>query len=267
MRPFREVRVQPCFGHNKAIVSWDVEPHLRGGAFTVYRSKDETNWTQAHVGVGQNQYIDPEFVVRDRLSNYFYRVEVSHNNQIFSSDIVATFGPVDRMTYGTANVLLQDWGKKIQQGTAIKIFRQLIYGRICPVCVDQDTGQQMGTTLCRTCFATGYEGGFAPPIAAYMLKAEVPARATMDMEDGKGTRDAQIFTCRMLSYPSLRRGDLIADVRRDDRYLVGGSRSFEVMGKITILYDVELELLRRNDVRYLVDTDPAAVIWPTMTTI
>jgi len=252
MNVFRELKVLPSYGKHSALITWEVDTEYRDGFFTVLRSKDETEWETIFTGNAETQYVDHDFVIRNRLANFFYQITVQKKTVTHKSDVVATFGPVSRECFGTANVILQDWGKKIQQGTAVKIFKQLAYNPPCPACTDADTGQKIGTTLCKVCFATGYEGGFGEAIDSWMLKASEPARATIDMEDGMGTRDAQICQVRMLAYPTLRRGDMIVDVGRDDRYLVGASTPFSVFGKLPILYDTQMELLRRNDIRYQV---------------
>jgi hypothetical protein len=252
MNIFKDVKVFPSYGKNSVIVLWHTVDEFRDGYFVVSKSKDASSWVEFFHGENADQALDTDFVVADRLTNYYYKVRVAKNNTSYESDIVATFGPVTREEFGAANVLLQEWGKKIQTGSRIKIYRQLIFGKPCPRCVDQDTGQKVGTTLCEHCFGTGFEHGFSAPVDSWMLKSLVPPRATADMEDGAGTRDVQIFNVRMLAFPSTRRGDLIVDVGNDDRFLVGASQHYDVFGKITILYDTDLELLRRSDIRHKV---------------
>ena len=249
---FKDLTVQPVYGKQQAAITWSVDQDMEGARFTVLKSVDESIWLEIGQVEGVTQFLDPHFTIRDRLTVFFYKIRAEKAGKVVESDSVGTFGKATREEFGVANVILQQWGRKLQQSTAVVVRKQLLYAPVCTVCTDPDTGQKLSSSMCLSCFGTGRLGGFGCPIPSFMSLKDTPGRKTAADPTGAGELDTQQFKAVMLAFPSLRQGDLIVDTGSDDRYLVNSLDTYDVYGKLTILYTVDLSLLARNDVRYKV---------------
>ena len=240
------LKVSPAYGRQRAVLSWTANG-LDQEEFAILKSPDGVVWTPIGITT-DTQFLDENFVVRDRLSDFHYKVTALEGQ--IESDAIGTFGPATREQFGAANVILQEWGRQLRQSTAVVICKQLLYAPVCPACTDPDTEQHIGISLCESCYGTGKLGGFAAPIPSFMSMVKTPGRNVVADPSGAGDRDTQETQVTMLAFPSLRQGDLIVDRSGDERYLVDKIDTFDVYGKLTVLYTVDISLLDRQDVRY-----------------
>ena len=240
---FLDLTVSPAYGRQQAVLRWKADAP-EGTAYEVEKSPDGVEWTK--IGTTQEQlFLDTNFVVRDRLTDFHYRIRSGSDY----SDSVGVFGRATRQQFGAANVILQDWGKKLRNCTPVVIRKQAIFNLKCPVCTDPDTDQRVGASLCKNCFGTGRDGGYECAIPSFMAKNQTPGRTTQSGQNG-GAIDTQELKCTMLAYPSLRTGDLLIEPESDDRYLIDAVDTFDAFGKLTVLYTIGISLLNRNDIRY-----------------
>lgn len=243
--------VVPSYGKHQATLVWNADG-MAGAIFHVFKSPDGVAWYELATVSGVDTYIDDTFSVESKLIDIHYKVIAELDGSKIESDTIGVFGTTNRKDFGIANRVMQEWAKVLRTKTEIKIYKQLIYNNPCPVCVDPDTDQAVGTTLCDSCFGTRYDKGFASPISSFMWLPKTPALVSVSSQDGNGVSDPQQYRARLLAYPPLRQGDMIVDPRSDDRWLVNNISQFSVAAQITVLIDANLSLLRRSDIRYKV---------------
>jgi len=249
---FQNVLVRPHWGAQEVVLSWEVPRELFQGNFIVFRSVDGiTGFTEIASGQGLDHVVD-SVVPKDRITEYFYRITLQHKGKRYDSDVVSTYGEVPRLIFGMSHQIMKLEYIRMRRCHPIKIFRQKLSGKTCPICTDPDTEQKIGSTLCEICFATGIEGGFEEGVDSHFLLVNKSPVQLQDAQDGSGTNDPSEDTARILPYPPLRKGDMLAQTRTDERWLVNMLTPYHLNDAMPALYDVSLMHLRRNDVRYKV---------------
>lgn len=253
MSDFLKVSVLPSHGEHQAVLQWTMQPGFRLGTFTIQRALSAPQgWVDIGTVVNDDTFIDTDMVLRNRQDEYFYRIQRTDDQGIVTvSPSTSTFGEIDRETYGRACCILMKESQIMRRrGTEILILRQRLEDKPCPRCVDPDTGQREGTTLCDTCYGTGFAGGYHKPIKSWMREGVAGAKAVKDDPGGGGSDDTTEVGVRLLGIPALIKGDLIIDPKQDRRFLVQSLTPFHLRSRLTVFFEGPLHLLRRSDVRY-----------------
>jgi ribosomal protein L37AE/L43A len=165
------------------------------------------------------------------------------------------FGQITREEFCVARYILNDL-----EGTVMKKFTRVMAFQVasrnpCPACTDKDTNQKIGISRCRACFSTGREGGYLPGMWTYMRIMEHSPNVKLDSPDGAGSSEPTKYKARLLAFPSLTKDDLLVDPAADNRYLVDSTDVSTFKGKIPIVMLADLQLLRRNDIRYKIPVE------------
>lgn len=249
---FHDIYVIPYYGKNQALLKWEVDPTLLEGNFIVQKSGNGiTHWETIHSQIGITEYLDENFVIPNKTQQTFYRVIVQYNKNRFTSDSVATFDKLNKKEYGILHRMMQLEQYRMfnaQNGLEFVIFKQKIGGEPCE-CIDENTGQHLGSTLCPECFATGIKGGFDDPVKTLVETSKQQEKIDYDKE-GRGAKDEDVRSFRVVAYPELRKGDLIINPRSDERFLVEQKKIFKFKGIVPFVYEFTGLHLRRNDIRY-----------------
>jgi hypothetical protein len=137
-------------------------------------------------------------------------------------------------------------------GISVVILKQKIGGTVCKACVDVDTRQHQGSTLCDKCYGTGIEGGFDEPVITFVEMQGQQKTIKYDNQ-GRGSDDDTQVQIRVVAYPEMRRGDIIVNPRTDHRYIVNGFDTYEFKGIVPFVYHLKCELLTREDIKYKVE--------------
>lgn len=250
MSAFTQVRVVPAYGNNEVAVLWKTVPELAAAKFFIYRSDDGvTGWVQIAQMDGGTQFID-RLIPRGNQTDTYYKVVLQAPGVREDSDIVATFGTVPRREFGMAAVILRDEFTILRLCLPIKIARLRQGGTRCLKCSDKQTGQKLATTLCVSCYGTGFAGGFFAPVDSFMRKLDISQKAVAAKPDGSGTLDMQGVKMRTLALPLLEKEDMVIEPDADRRYLVDTVDVHYVNGRFPVLQETTLTLLPRTDVRY-----------------
>lgn len=251
MNPFIDVRVLPSYGQLTALVTWTVTDAFRDANFVVFRSPDGINdWKEIGSVLGKDFFADSNLITFGKLDQRYYRIILQKNGKRFDSPSIGTFGTVSRREFGAARKIMDIEMRELQHATEVLIFKLKYTEKQCPVCTDPDTEQQIGTTLCKTCYGTAVEGGYWPGIKSFSRFLKIGPIVQLDSADGTGTRDMVKVDARFIGFPNLRKNDLIVVPQSDQRYLIETNNVGYLNGKIPICQEVQMVLLRRTDIRY-----------------
>jgi len=166
------------------------------------------------------------------------------------SQPIGTFGTVSRTEFGAARRIMEMEYQAIRQFTKVLLFKLKVTGPDCPLCVDKDTGQAVGTSRCERCWGTRKDGGYHPPISTHMRLMTTTPMVQMDSQDGTGSTDPVEHTARFLAFPLMRKEDLLVHKEADRRYLVSEIEYSYLGGKIPVVAMAKVGLLRTSDIRY-----------------
>ena len=127
-------------------------------------------------------------------------------------------------------------------------FRRIVYGTPCSSCVDETLGET-SSNECASCFGTGLDGGYYPPVAIKVDWSSAPSNAvdTTLTENGP----SEIFLCEAVfpPYPEAKFKDVFADLTSGQRLEVKTSVKDEYHGG-TIRQIVTMSLLSPTDPAY-----------------
>lgn len=248
---FHSINVYPAYGAMSARIAWRMLPGHESGRFLVYKSDDGvSDWKQIGTVDNGQEFLDPNLLANNKLSEAYYRVIQQANGRRSDSDIVGTFGQVSRQEFCAARYIMDLEFKHLRQFGVSYLFKLRSGAAKCPVCTDPATGQKLATSLCESCYGTGVDGGYHPAIKTHARIRAVATRAKVDRPDGAGTDEPVNTRLRMLAFPMLDKGDLVVMPASDQRYLVDVIDYSLVGGKIPVVAEVTTQLLRRTDVRY-----------------
>jgi hypothetical protein len=250
--PFVDVSVMPMYGALKARIMWKVQPGFDRGNLFVSKSCDGiNNWHQlGETTTKSGEFIDTKLIARGRWDEAYYKVEIQQNGQRYTSDVISTFGKITRSEFAIARVIMQHEWETLRQFTPIKFFKLRSDGERCTNCMDEDTGQKVGTSLCKVCYGTGFEGGYYPALDSYMHIGQISSKIQDASREGVGASDPVTIRVRMMSYPMMENSDLIVSPLSDKRYLIDTLDYGFFNGKVPVHAEVQLQLLARNDIRY-----------------
>jgi hypothetical protein len=252
--PFLDVSVLPMYGQLRARIMWRLQIGFESGRVFVFESPDGlNNWRElGNVPSRESEFLDEHLIARGRLDEAYYRVVLRNKARTYESDVISTFGKLTRSEFGMARVIMMHEWDTLVQFTAIKFFKLRSDGERCVLCVDKDTGQMIGTSLCPVCYGTGFEGGFYPSIDSFMHIGNMSTKIQSDSREGVGSSDMSTIKVRTMSYPLMEKNDLIVNPSADKRYLIESIDYGMFHGKVPVYAEMQIQLLPRNDIRYTV---------------
>jgi hypothetical protein len=255
MELIKDITVSPSYGKNTALIRWRPDATVAHGNFIVQKSNDGITapWVTIGSDFGLTEFVDTSFLVPNKHTQIHYRVIVQANGKRYDSQSVATFSKLRRNEFGLLHRMLSLENLRMnaaRNGIEVVLLKQRISGPPCD-CVDPDTKQELGTTLCEDCYGTGVKGGYYDPIYTYAEILTIDNNIQYDTS-GKDVTDSTPVTFHIIAYPELRKGDLIVKKDTDERFIVNDVNPFMFRGVVPFTYQVNAELLHRDHVRYKV---------------
>lgn len=248
---FIDVTVQPIYGSFRALIKWKVEPKLESATFCIEKSHDGVNSWKRIGTVKQNDFfVDTDLLSQGKLIEQYYRVTAETENNRVTGPVIGTFGTVTRQDFGAARHIMDLEHQSLRRFTKVHIFKLRVFGPPCPKCVDPDTDQAIGTSLCEVCYGTTKEKGYEDPVVSFMRLMAVSPVTQVNSQGGTGASDPSLQVARMLAFPLLRQNDLVVHKEADRRYLVDEVEYSFFGGKIPVVAMVKLQMLPTNDVRF-----------------
>lgn len=159
----------------------------------------------------------------------FYRIKVEHNvsKEVDYSSIIDRAGKPD--VYASEIIKLENVLFSELIGVRAWVFPVKTFGQRCPECWD-DVLQKRMTDMCRTCWGTGFSGGYHYPIQVW-CQIDLPPEETEYLSNIKDDhRQTNYFNIRMGPSPDVKPLDLIIDHnnRRMRVFSIGGTTRFGV---------------------------------------
>lgn len=136
-------------------------------------------------------------------------------------------------------------------GIRLMVLKRKHWGDRCTECYDALTREVL-KEHCTVCFGTSFEDGFWAPVEILGRIAPAPTQ-TQIAPHGK----VEVKTTRItiLDYPHIQEGDIIVDLRSNDRYYVQLVTTTELK-KVVVHQVANISLLPRSSVEYEVPIDP-----------
>lgn len=226
---FKTLSLQPFIGHRINHIVWEFAPVTPGldedATITFERSEFENGPYEEAGTVAALAYnfVDQTETPRSARHNYYYRAILRRSghpallSRRFSNMRFKT--GLDQSIF--ERVLLQQ-SKELRLGAGIKVwlYRRITDGPPCTYCRDQHSGQSIAQSICTHCWGTGVAGGYAAPVAIYVMNMQPRDRKEVRAEDNISVVTAD----RVLAAPGLPRiysGDVLVIPDLDERLRVG----------------------------------------------
>lgn len=188
--------------------------------------------------------------------NIFYRVVVTppsgRANSVISAPQSIEPG-LDKNARLLKRKILRDETVAFQKlnGIELIVLKKLHWGYRCTVCFDPVT-KDIVLEHCSNCYGTGFTGGYATPVR---IRGRIAPQPVQTQISPHGMLETQHTRLTVLDYPELEPGDLVTDLRRNDRYVVKSVTPTTL--KTVIVHQVAtISLLSRDAVEYELLVDP-----------
>lgn len=215
-------------------ILWEVKAtteDIQDYSFYIERSEAEAGPWDPLAGplVDTFYYRDANVPAISTNRTLFYRIKVEHNvtKDTTYSTIIDRVGKPD--AYASEIIKLENVMFSELVGTRAWVFPVKTFGQRCPSCWD-DVLQKRTTSSCRTCWGTGFSGGYHNPIQVWCQIDEPPERTEYVGSMKEDHRQTNYFNVRMGPSPDVKPMDLIVDHlnRRLRVYSIGGTTRFGV---------------------------------------
>jgi hypothetical protein len=254
---FADVKVLPTYGDFKCVITWTMADKRLAGDYVVKKSPDGVGeWSVMASGRGIDAALDTDLFSTGGLFQNFYQVFVTREGKTGASPIVGTFGAIQREIFGAARYIMNMEYSVLRRFSKLWLYKGLWTTEPCKECTDPATGQGVGTSLCETCWGTAWEGGYAPPVTTYARFMSQSNSVQNDSQEGTGSTSPIYRKVRMLSFPMLRKDDMLVEPLSDQRYLVESCEHGYLNGQVPTMAMVQMSLLNTRDVRYKIPMPP-----------
>jgi len=135
------------------------------------------------------------------------------------------------------------------RGTVCAILKPKKFGELSHEGLDQDTDQELNP-YGEGRFGQKYVGGFEPPIFTYMMGTIHRTDLLKPFPTGEGETDKYVYKVRMVAQPQLKLDDVLVDLNNDMRYAVKQIDSYQLRGEYSVIIDVQIILIARNNAVY-----------------
>ena len=233
-------------------VQWNVEEPSETFSINVERAGSlEGPWDVVGISAGYH-YLDAasDLNLFSLSRNLYYRISIPG---VATSAAVGVEPGLDTRTRLFKRKILHDEavGFRHLNGIALLAIKRRRWGERCTYCYDPAT-KESTEEHCPKCYGTTYLGGYWAPVGIRGRRDPAPVQAQMSAH-GVTERRATNFT--ILDYPHLERGDLLVDLRSNDRWIVEMMSPTEMKGVI-VHQKLACSDLSRNSVEYLFPVDP-----------
>lgn len=258
---------------SRVFIQWDIQTPTESGVYYVdveRAASPEGPWlTVAHALPNAFHYLDDLTIVlpADDTSkegpnlfslqrNIFYRVQVTppsgRANLVISAAVSVEPG-LDKNARLLKRKILRDESVAFKRlnGIELMVLKKLHWGYRCTNCFDPVTKDVL-LEHCPICYGTGFVDGFSTPIKIYGRIAPQPVQAQISPH---GMLETQHTRLTVLDYPELETGDIVVDLRRNDRYVVNSVTPTTL--KTVVVHQVaSISLLAKDAVEYEIKVDP-----------
>ena len=149
------------------------------------------------------------------------------------------------------------------RGTVCAILKPKKFGELSHEGLDQDTDQELNP-YGEDRYGQKYVGGFESPIFTYMMGTVQRVDLLKPFPTGEGETDKYIYKVRMAAQPQLKLDDVLVDFNNDMRYSIKQIDSYQLRGEYSVVIDVQIILIARNDPVYKFPVELPTRFTPTL---
>jgi hypothetical protein len=137
-------------------------------------------------------------------------------------------------------------------GVRIGVLKRRHFGNRCPVCYEPITKSSL-VSNCRSCYGTGWEGGYFPPVGTLMRITE---GATQSQIEPEGKTRLTRARAEFVDYPRLEEDDVLVELDSNRRWMVDGTDDRNLRRRRVTQHCQVMELARTSvEYRVLVPAD------------
>jgi hypothetical protein len=258
---------------SRIFLQWDLIDPSESGVYVVDVERSEAPegpWlTIAHALSNAFHYVDDlllnlpaDQVSKEGLNlfsvqrNVYYRVIVtppSGRNNAVTSDARSIEPGLDKNARLLKRKILRDETVAFQRlnGIELMVLKKKHWGYRCTDCFDPVT-KDIILEHCSNCYGTGFVEGYATPIK---IRGRIAPQPTQTQISPHGMLETTHTRLTVLDYPELEPGDLVVDLRRNDRYVVKQVTP-TTLKTVTVHQVATVSLLARDAVEYEIKVDP-----------
>lgn len=237
-------------------ISWQLEPtaqNLSSLRFFVDRGESPVELKQVSNEILPNtryEWVDETAQLRDFEKIYYYRVRAVElvsgcPAQTFYSEVFTWEGKPDLVALYVVEEHL--FAHRFVYGIPTMIYQKRHDGIYCPECWDE-VMKRSTKSSCKTCFGTGKQQGYYPPIEAWA--ALEPDPKTVDIADW-GKRQPGQTDMQFTNYPILRTDDLVVELKPNILWKVVNVRMAE-KNRTIMLQVCRLSAVNRSDIEHAI---------------
>ena len=139
---------------------------------------------------------------------------------------------------------------KKYSGTAGMLYKRRTSGTRCPECTDWDIEDSPGKSQCRTCYGTGFVGGYYSGFPFWIDIAN--DMSNKDVNPPFGVTDLQVRTGRVVAYPVIDTYDMWAQEGTDKRYIIRKTQDATTLKTWPLVIMLELHGIPFSAIEYTV---------------
>lgn len=257
--PISKFRVSPNYVGG-FLYSWDVAGDFDDPApwtFCVQRgpseggpwetvSPDLVNVIAWHDQGGKNLF--------GKSDTLYFRIVLRTDRGTYFSHPVKPYGDLPRREFLLAREIIRREAlrARVLAGAECDVYIKSTFGPRCRFCIDPVTGDVRDSN-CRKCFGTGrYPAYFGPH---RMMFSFSPDLAHKKDNSNDGTHETRTFEALAIGNPVLKKGDVIIDVARDKRYVIGVSSVVAEVRRVACLQKVGVDEAPLSDPVYRIGNE------------
>lgn len=279
MNVFNDIRVQPAYGFEQALISWTLNPSFEAGNVYVYRSPNgvevSDEWEILNLDdpvLGSSFFIDNALDDKNFFRQYFYRLVLELDGEYYDSPVIGMFNEgLNKSEYGVLRYMRKQEYLRMRSRNGVRVLHCIptiqgsfadgvdstLLTRIGTPCKNgdkEDPEMYEGTNLFTKQFST-----------VSQTWAEIQSIGALTVEQVENSLNnflSQKYKLRLLGFPTPEVGHMIVLPNTDKRLLVTDNiNPFLFKGYLPIAYEVIAEELPRTDSRYkiplpLLNQDP-----------
>jgi hypothetical protein len=183
-----------------------------------------------------------------------FRLKLVADGETYYSHVVRPYGRLERREFLIARDIIRQelLQQKKMSGKLAALWLQAQYGPRCSNCLDPITNEVVDSS-CKICLGTGRAIPYHGPYVAWVTLSP-STRQKARSEDGIGMRQNYDRSCRLVGFPYMKPGDIVAVVNTDKRYRVAGVAHLTEIRGVPVAQQLEIKELPTTDPVYYLGT-------------
>lgn len=246
---FEEVQVVPNIG--KIFIQWRLNNFSINDNyfFNIFVSQTpEGPWEQINdLPIINNYWIEYPVAYLSKEEYLYFKVDAVCGKYTCSSGPQGLFYNLSKRQFLTVKEIARknQLSRKINIGIYCKIYKKIVFGPKCNICIDPHTGY-CTNSKCATCYGTTKKGGYHTPINAWIEIVEGD-RAIIPSE--LGVIENRLAIAK-LGFPIVQKGDIIVEVERNHRWYIEKIVSRESLRSVPVDQTLDIRMISYKDIEY-----------------